>query len=151
MSSTQNKSLLIGLAAAAVFVVGGLAFHMISSKSEEAASQASKVLEEIDALGPPKKEMNGLLSFGYYKEVFFIIQKHAKAKFATEKADLLSRRRQLLKANKMNEYKTLVKEMIQKEEQMCGDLLQDAMDHIGLNEQEFMQMHQIYMSNPQTQ
>jgi hypothetical protein len=41
--------------------------------------------------------------------------------------------------------------MIQKEEQMCGDLLQEAMEHIGLSEQEFMQMHQVYMSNPQTQ
>ena len=41
--------------------------------------------------------------------------------------------------------------MIQKEEQVFGELLQDAMDHLGLTEQEFMQMHQIYMSNPQTQ
>jgi hypothetical protein len=48
----------------------------------------------------------------------------------------------------MSDYKEVVKEMIQKEEQMCGDLLQDAMEHIGMNEQEFMQMHQIYMSNP---
>ena len=63
---------------------------------------------------------------------------------------MLAKRRQLLKEGKMAEYKELVKEMIQKEEQTCGDLLQDAMDHIGLNEQEFMQMHQIYMSNPQT-
>jgi len=34
---------------------------------------------------------------------------------------------------------------------MCGDLLQEAMEHIGMSEQEFMQMHQVYMSNPQTQ
>ena len=40
----------------------------------------------------------------------------------------------------MSDYKEVVKEMIQKEEQMCGDLLQDAMEHIGMNEQEFMQM-----------
>ena len=40
--------------------------------------------------------------------------------------------------------------MIQKEEAMCGDLLQEAMEHIGMSEQEFMQMHQVYMSNPQT-
>lgn len=139
----------IGVGAA--LVAGALIFHAISSKGEEAAQQSSKVLEEIDALGPPKKEMNGLLNFGYYKDVFFIIQKHAKTRFAEEKAELLRKRRTLLKDNKMTEYKELVKEMIQKEEQMCGDLLQDAMDHIGLNEQEFMQMHQIYMSNPQTQ
>ena len=31
--------------------------------------------------------------------------------------------------------------MIQKEEAAFGDLLGEAMEHIGLNEQEFMQMH----------
>ena len=51
----------------------------------------------------------------------------------------------------MSEYKEIVKDMITKEEKFCGDLLQDAMDHIGLNEQEFMQTHQYYMTNPQTQ
>jgi hypothetical protein len=95
--------------------------------------------------------MNGLLNFGYYKDVFFIIQKHAKLSFSEEKSEMLKKRRSLLKENKMPEYKELVKEMIQKEEKLCGDLLQDAMEHIGLNEQEFMQMHQIYMQNPQTQ
>ena len=132
-------------------VAGAVIMHLINSKGEEAAQQVSKVLEEIDALGAPKKEMNGLLSFPYYKDVFFIIQKHAKGRFAVEKAELMKKRRQLLKSNSMTEYKEIVKEMIQKEEQLCGDLLQDAMDHIGLNEQEFMQMHQIYMQNPQTQ
>lgn len=51
---------------------------------------------------------------------------------------MLIKRRQLLKDGKTQEYRELVKEMIQREEATCGDLLQDAMDHIGLNEQEFM-------------
>ena len=95
-------------------------------------------------------KMNGMLSFPYYKDVFFTIQKFAKARFNEEKQQLLIKRRNLLKAGKTSEYKDIVKDMIQREEQLCGDLLQEAMDHIGLNEQEFMQMHQIYMSNPQT-
>ncbi len=64
---------------------------------------------------------------------------------------MLKTRRALLKAGKNAEYKEIVKDMIQKEETMCGDLLQEAMEHIGMTEQEFMQMHQVYMSNPQTQ
>jgi hypothetical protein len=64
---------------------------------------------------------------------------------------MLKTRRALLKAGKNAEYKEAVKDMIQKEETMCGDLLQEAMEHIGMTEQEFMQMHQVYMSNPQTQ
>jgi len=64
---------------------------------------------------------------------------------------MLIKRRQLLKEGKTQEYKDLVKDMIAREEATCGDLLTDAMEHIGLNEQEFMQMHSIYMQNPQTQ
>ena len=43
-------------------------------------------------------------------------------------------RRTLLKDNKTNEYKELVKDMIQKEEASFGDLLQEAMDHLSLTE-----------------
>jgi hypothetical protein len=63
----------------------------------------------------------------------------------------MEKRRRFLRENNQEEYKEVVKEMIQKEEAIFGELLQDAMDHLGLSEQEFMQMHQIYMSNPQTQ
>lgn len=45
-----------------------------------------------------------------------IISKHAKQRFADERKDLLMRRRQLLRENKLDEYKELVKTMIQKEE-----------------------------------
>lgn len=79
-----------------------------------------------------------------------IISKYSKEKFAEEKKELLTRRRRALKEKKTELYKDIVKETIQKEEASFGELLQEAMDHIGLSEQEFMQMHQIYMSNPQT-
>jgi hypothetical protein len=150
--SKDNNSVFKYLAIGAAALVGGaIVFYLLSSKNEESQQAVSKVLDDIDALGPPKKDKNGLLSFLYYKDVFAIIQKHAKTKFASVKAEMLAKRRALKKDGKMAEYKELVKEMIQKEEKTCGDLLQDAMDHIGLNEQEFMQMHQFYMQNPQTQ
>jgi hypothetical protein len=38
--------------------------------------------------------------------------------------------------------------MIQKEEKVGTDLLAEAMEHIGLSEQEFMMTHQHYMMNP---
>ena len=77
--------------------------------------------------------------------------KSAKQSFASEKGELLKKRRQLLKDKKMEEYKAVVADMIQKEERVGADLLQEAMEHIGLNEQEFMDTHQYYMMNPQTQ
>ena len=50
----------------------------------------------------------------------------------------------------MDEYKELVGEMVKKEEASFQDLMMEVIDHIGLTEQEFMQVNQIYMSNPQT-
>ena len=92
--SKDNNSLIKFIAIGGAALVGAaLVFHLISSKNEESQQAVSKVLEDIDALGPPKKDMNGLLSFPYYKEVFGIIQKHAKAKFAAEKNEMLAKRR----------------------------------------------------------
>ena len=74
MSSVQgNKNWIYALGAGAVVIIGALIFHQLSQGKEEAQAQASKVLEEIDALGPHKKGMNGLLAFDYYQKVFFII------------------------------------------------------------------------------
>ena len=48
----------------------------------------------------------------------------------------------------MEEYKELVSEMIKKEEQNFQDLMMEVIEHIGISEQEFMQVNQVYMSNP---
>ena len=77
--------------------------------------------------------------------------KNARASFAEEKQELLKKRREFLRSKNTTAYKELVMEMIQKEEKVGTDLLGDAMEHIGLSEQEFMQTHQFYMMNPQTQ
>jgi hypothetical protein len=47
----------------------------------------------------------------------------------------------LLKAQKLDEYNDVVKELMQKEEMAFSTLLGDAMEHLGLNEQDFMRMH----------
>jgi hypothetical protein len=68
MSNSQNsanKVLFGALAVAGALVGGALLFHLLQS--------SSAVIEEIDALGPPKKEMNGLLSFAYFKDIMSIV------------------------------------------------------------------------------
>ena len=146
---SQSKNNILYIAGAAVALVGGaLLLHYFSGKQTEEGQVLSKALEEISALGEPKREANGLLSFPYYKEVFTIIMKNARSSFSEEKQELMKRRRELLRSGKKDQYKELVLEMIQKEEKVGTDLLADAMEHIGLSEQEFMQTHQFYMMNP---
>lgn len=108
--------------------------HYLSGKHTEEAGALSKALEEIKALGEPKREANGLLAFKYYKDVFSIIMKNARSSFSEEKQQLLVQRRDLLRNKKTSEYKELVIDMMQKEEKVGTDLLGDAMEHIGLSE-----------------
>eukprot|EP00347_Sterkiella_histriomuscorum_P006804 403351368 len=109
------------------------------------------MLEEIDALGPPKKDINGLLSFSYFKDIMEIVWKAGKEKFAKEKQDFLNKRRQLLQDNKMDEYKEVALEIVKREETNIQDFMIEVVDHIGLSEQEFMKVYQQYMTDPKTQ
>ena len=90
MSEQKSKTIMYLAAGATVVVGAALLFNYISGKSSSSNSQC---FEEIDNLGAPKKDPNGLLSFSYYKDVFLIISKHAKGKFADEKKELIAKRR----------------------------------------------------------
>jgi hypothetical protein len=62
----------------------------------------------------------------------------------------LIQRRDFLRNNKINEYKKLVMKMDTKEDKAVTNFLEETFKHIGLKN-EFMQTHQFYMMNPQTQ
>jgi hypothetical protein len=140
-SSTGSKNWLFAIGAAVAVVGAAVIFHLVSNKESADSNGLNEALTEIAALGEPKRDPSGRLAFNYYKQVFFIIMKNARQSFAAEKAELLKQRRALLKAGKKDEYKNLVGEMIQKEERVGADLLAEAMEHIGLSEQEFMTTH----------
>ena len=91
-------------------------------------------------MGAPQKDQNGLLSFNYFKNLFLEVQKFNKQSFGPEKQEFLRNRREALRNNEHTKYNELVKQMMQREEQTFGDLLQEVLDHIGVNEQEFMRM-----------
>lgn len=112
------------------------------------AESNSQMFSEIDALGPVRKEANGELEFGYYKDIFMILSKTAKQRFQKEKQSLLTKRRQCLKEGKMVEYRDIVKEIGHKEEHLFEELVQVAAAHIGLSENDFLKVHSHYMSNP---
>jgi hypothetical protein len=146
----SDKKLIYAVAGGAAFVGAAVLFYLYSNTSKAEVS-IDQCMEEIEALGAKQMTPQGVLAFDYYKNVFAIISKYAKTKFGKEKRTYIEKRRVLLKAEKLDEYKEVVKELIAKEEHVFSDLLGEAMEHLGLSEQEFMQMHQMYMSNPQTQ
>jgi hypothetical protein len=149
MSTPQgkNNAWLIALGAGAAVVALAVGYHYLSG--EGSASSVNQCLDDVDALGPPKKEANGILAFNYYKDLFTVVGKHGRIRFADEKKELIQQRRKALKEGNNKKYNELVKDIIQKEEMQMGDLMQEVMDHLGISEQEFMMTQQTYMSNPQ--
>lgn len=48
----------------------------------------------------------------------------------------------------MAKYSDLVKAILMKEEQGFGEVMKEAMESLGIEENEFMQVHQMYSSSP---
>ena len=144
---SDSKKNLLYAAIGGVAIVGcALVYHIISNS--EGAQQQDGLIDEIAALGEPKRDQNGLLSFHYYKELFLIVNKYVKARNAASKVEMVADRRQALKDGDMNRYKQIVQDIIQQEERGFQDIMQEAMDYIGLSEAEFMQVHQTYSQHP---
>jgi hypothetical protein len=85
---------MVGIAAGAIIIGGALLMNWLQGKS---GASDQDLIDDIEKLGPVKKEMNGILSFPYFKDLMSIVQRHAKARFFDEKRDMLSRRRNYLK------------------------------------------------------
>ena len=71
-----------------------------------------------------------------------------KARNAASKVEMVAKRRQALKDGDMNRYKQIVEEMIEQEESGFQDVMQEAMDYIGLIKLEFINVQQAYFERP---
>ena len=78
---------------------------------------------EINLLGEPEREENGRLKFSYCKKAFPIIMKYSREGFAQVTKDMVNKRRQLLKDNKMDEYKILFFELDKREESFAAEMV----------------------------
>ena len=48
----------------------------------------------------------------------------------------------------MVEYREIVRDMVSKEEKTFEELSKEVMDHLGISQEEFLNLHSQYMSNP---
>lgn len=89
MSSQDNNLWKYALIGTGALVGAAAMFHLMSSSS----GVNKQCLKEVDDLGPVKRDPNGMINFTFYKDIFLIISKYAKQKFANEKKKLLEQRR----------------------------------------------------------
>ena len=117
------------------------------AKPKEVLDWHKAAFEDIDKLGPMKKNEKGVLHFDYFKDLMLILSRHARASFATYKQAAIEKRRKLLKEFKLNEYSELVKDLVETEEKAINSVTDAALAHIGLSEEEYMMNQEIIMMN----
>ena len=70
-----------------------------------------QLIKEIKELLPIKKKLDGTMDFSSFIEVYYRVNKYAKAAFNQDKKDFLAKRRDCLAKGRMEEYEALVTEM----------------------------------------
>ena len=88
-------------------------------------------MREIDALGPPKKEANGKVSFSYLKAVYLITVDASNEWFEPTKQSFLRKRRDLLKENNLTDYRKVAIQMYDQQTLEFNEALFDAMNYAG--------------------
>lgn len=149
--SDMKQKLLIGGAAVGAIVGGALLYHWLTAEGgaeEEANSELKKELSDMKSL---EKDANGAIKLPDFINLFKVITKHSKMKISEVKANNASERRQFLKDKEEEKYRDTVKNQMHQEEEIYQEVANEAMDHFGIEEQEFMMAQQVHMMNPMFQ
>ena len=126
----NDKRIVYGLLGGAAVLVGAaLISHYFQDK------EGDKLGAEIDSLGTLTRDASGHIEFEQFIKIFEISSAHAKSEFSEKKKTFISQRREVIKNN--DEYKKIVIQMTQEEEQIINAKLQEIMEKLNITEQEF--------------
>ena len=127
----KDKKVLYALIGGAALLVGAAIISHMSSESEP-----SPIDDDLDKLGPLKREENGqYLDFEYFIKVFELSTTYAKMKFSVKKKEFVAKRREAIDNDE--EYKKIVMEMTQEEEKIIESQMMEIINKLGITEQEF--------------
>lgn len=118
-----------------VAVVGAAVAYHLASKSAEEADDG--IDDDLEQLGPPEMEGNGMLKFEYFLKIFQICSFYGKNQFNIKKKEYIRQRREALAEGDDKKYEQIVMEMTQQEEMLIQTKLMEIIEKIGLSEQEF--------------
>lgn len=130
----MDKKVLYALIGGVAVVGAAVAYHLASKSAEEADDGID---EDLDQLGEPQYEPNGMLRFDYFLKVFQICSFYGKNQFNIKKRELITQRRLALADNDDKKYEQIVMDMTQQEEMLIQSKLMEIIEKIGLSEQDF--------------
>jgi hypothetical protein len=111
----MDKKVMYAILGGAAVVGAAVAYHFLSSASEEADDSLEADLQE---LGELQEDERGFIEFKQFLKIFQICSYYAKQQFAKEKKNMIATRREALKAGDENKYKEIVMQMTQMEENL---------------------------------
>lgn len=97
----MDKKVLYALIGGAAVVGAAVAYHLASKSAEEADDGID---EDLEQLGPPEMEANGMLKFEYFLKIFQICSYYGKTQFLLKKKDCVRNRRLALAENDDKKY-----------------------------------------------
>jgi len=116
--SNKNKTIFLGVAAAAAVVGAALLWHFFSEGGGDEDSQIMRELKEAN-LDEVKKTPDGMLDPQYLLRLLNFVAKTSRKRRDDERNEALERRLEFYKEGKNDEYRALVKEQFEKDDEMC--------------------------------
>ena len=134
----QDKRVIYGLLGGAAVLVGAA---LISHYFQDKVADSDPMDAELEQLAPLARDSTGHIEFEQFIKIFEISSLHAKSEFAEKKKAFIKERREVI--SDKDAYKKIVIRMTQEEEQIINNKLQEIMEKLNINEQEF-QKNAIY-------
>ena len=147
VESNKNKSLFLAIAAGTALVGAALLYHFVFADGDEGEASNNKLAEELKAAGlaEVKKAPNGaMLHPEYMLKLLNFVALNAKKRNETSRNEALKRRRECYTAENWDEYREIIKDQFNQEEQMMEKVLKDCLDIlVETSEQEFQMTMQM--------
>ena len=142
-----SRKFWIGVGAAAALVGGALLYGYLTRED----TRFAKMQLELKELGKVRRNEDGTIRVDDFCKLFAIISKHGKKASADRRQEFITKRRDLLRENKEEEYRAQVVKQMVAEEEVYQDVASYALEQLGVRDEEFLMSQQQNMSNPQFQ
>lgn len=104
--SNMSKNVKYALIGGAAVVLAAISYHYMTNKASDTVE--ADIDEDLDKLGPLKRDANEMIDFDYFIKIFQISSFYAKNQFAKKKKEFVANRRQAARDNDDKKYEEIV-------------------------------------------
>lgn len=148
----KNKTLIMGIAAGCALIGAALIYHFVFADEEEEVA-AGNLIADLEAAGldKVKKAPNGsMLDPQYLCKLLNFTTVTARKRNEEERKQLIEQRRACYKNEQWNDYRDIVQQIFQKDDQMCQVVIKEIFEILTeTNEQEFQATMGMMAQHPQ--